>query len=119
MGKAAEAKAVGALEVKNHALVLGTLTAGEVNLKDADVLGTLTADKLAATGTVCVGSDEEDVAGKLVVNELVSGTVFADSEGRPYSQPQRRLSGCHWQYRCQLDRGCRPGFSRCSRHDGS
>ena len=62
MGKAAEAKAVGALEVKNHALVLGTLT----------------ADKLAATGTVCVGSDEEDVAGKLVVNELVSGTVFAD-----------------------------------------
>ena len=78
MGKAAEAKAVGALEVKNHALVLGTLTAGEVNLKDADVLGTLTADKLAATGTVCVGSDEEDVAGKLVVNELVSGTVFAD-----------------------------------------
>ena len=78
MGKAAEAKAVGALEVKNHALVLGTLTAGEVYLKDADVLGTLTADKLAATGTVCVGSDEEDVAGKLVVNELVSGTVFAD-----------------------------------------
>lgn len=78
MGKAAEAKAVGALEVKNHALVLGTLTAGEVNLKDADVFGTLTADKLAATGTVCVGSDEEDVAGKLVVNELVSGTVFAD-----------------------------------------
>lgn len=78
MGKAAEAKAVGALKVKNHALVLGTLTAGEVNLKDADVLGTLTADKLAATGTVCVGSDEEDVAGKLVVNELVSGTVFAD-----------------------------------------
>ena len=78
MGKAAEAKAVGALEVKNHALVLGTLTAGEVKLKDADVLGTLTADKLAATGTVCVGSDEEDVAGKLVVNELVSGTVFAD-----------------------------------------
>lgn len=78
MGKAAEAKAVGALEVKNYALVLGTLTAGEVNLKDADVLGTLTADKLAATGTVCVGSDEEDVAGKLVVNELVSGTVFAD-----------------------------------------
>lgn len=62
MGKAAEAKAVGALEVKNHALVLGTLT----------------ADKLAATGTVCVGSDEENVAGKLVVNELVSGTVFAD-----------------------------------------
>lgn len=79
MGKAAEAdKAVGALEVKNHALVLGTLTAGEVNLKDADVLGTLTADKLTATGTVCVGSDEDDVAGKLVVNELVSGTVFAD-----------------------------------------
>lgn len=79
MGKAAEAdKAVGALEVKNHALVLGTLTAGEVNLKDADVLGTLTADKLTATGTVCVGSDEDDAAGKLVVNELVSGTVFAD-----------------------------------------
>lgn len=79
MGKAAEAdKAVGALEVKNHARVLGTLTAGEVNLKDADVLGTLTADKLTATGTVCVGSDEDDVAGKLVVNELVSGTVFAD-----------------------------------------
>jgi predicted outer membrane repeat protein len=77
MGKAAEAKAVGAFEVKNHALVLGTLTAGEVNLKDADVLGTLTADKLAATGTVCVGSDEEDVAGKLVVNELGSATVFA------------------------------------------
>lgn len=79
MGKAAEAdKAVGALEVKNHALVLGTLTAGEVNLKDADVLGTLTADKLTATGTVCVGSDEDDAAGKLVVNKLVSGTVFAD-----------------------------------------
>ena len=78
MGKAAEAKAIGALEVKNHALVLGTLTAGEVNLKDADVLGTLTADKLTANGNVFVGSDEEDVAGKLVVNELVSGTVFAD-----------------------------------------
>lgn len=78
MGKVAEAKAVGALEVKNHALVLGTLTAGEVNLKDADVLGTLTADKLTANGNVFVGSDEEDVAGKLVVNELVSGTVFAD-----------------------------------------
>lgn len=78
MGKAAEAKAVGALEVKNHALVLGTLTAGEVNLKYADVLGTLTADKLTANGNVFVGSDEEDVAGKLVVNELVSGTVFAD-----------------------------------------
>lgn len=78
MGKAAEAKAVGVLEVKNHALVLGTLTAGEVNLKDADVLGTLTADKLTANGNVFVGSDEEDVAGKLVVNELVSGTVFAD-----------------------------------------
>lgn len=77
MGKAAEAKAVGALEVKNYALVLGTLTAGEVNLKDADVLGTLTADKLTANGNVFVGSDEEDVAGKLVVNELVSGTVFA------------------------------------------
>ena len=78
MGKAAEAdKAVGALEVKDYALVLGTLTAGEVNLKDADVFGTLTADKLAATGTVCVGSDEEDVAGKLVVNELGSATVFA------------------------------------------
>lgn len=78
MGKVAEAKAVGALEVKNHALVLGTLTAGEVNLKDADVLGTLTADKLTANGNVFVGSDEEDVAGKLVVNELGSGTVFAD-----------------------------------------
>lgn len=78
MGKAAEAKAVGALEVKNHALVLGTLTAGEVNLKDADVLGTLTADKLTANGNVFVGSDEDDAAGKLVVNELVSGTVFAD-----------------------------------------
>ena len=77
MGKAAEAKAVGALEVKNHALVLGTLTAGEVNLKDADVRGTLTADKLTANGNVFVGSDEEDVAGKLVVNQLVSGTVFA------------------------------------------
>ena len=62
MGKVAEAKAVGALEVKNHALVLGTLT----------------ADKLTANGNVFVGSDEEDVAGKLVVNELVSGTVFAD-----------------------------------------
>ena len=80
MGKAAEAdKAVGALEVKNFALVLGTLTAGEVNLKDADVFGTLTADKLTAKGDVFVGSDEEDVAGKLVVNELVSGKVFADS----------------------------------------
>ena len=78
MGKVAEAdKAVGALDVKKHALVLGTLTAGEVNLKDADVFGTLTADKLAATGTVCVGSDEEDVAGKLVVNELGFATVFA------------------------------------------
>ena len=79
MGKAAEtATAVGDLEVKGSVLVLGTLTAGNVTLKDADVLGTLTADKLAATGTVCVGSDEDDVAGKLVVNELVSGTVFAD-----------------------------------------
>lgn len=79
MGKADEAdKAVGALDVTGDALVLGTLTAGEVNLTDADVLGTLTADKLTATGTVFVGSDEEDVAGKLVVNELVSGTVFAD-----------------------------------------
>lgn len=78
MGKVAEAdKAVGALDVKKHARVLGTLTAGEVNLKDADVFGTLTADKLAATGTVCVGSDEEDVAGKLVVNELGSAMVFA------------------------------------------
>lgn len=77
MGKAAEAKAVGALEVNNHARVLGTLTAGEVNLKDADVLGTLTADKLTANGNVFVGSDEEDVAGKLVVNELRSATVFA------------------------------------------
>ena len=79
MGKTVEtATAVGDLEVKGSALVLGTLTAGNVTLKDADVLGTLTADKLAATGTVCVGSDEDDVAGKLVVNELVSGTVFAD-----------------------------------------
>ena len=78
MGKVAEAdKAVGDLEVKEHALVLGTLTAGNVTLKDADVLGTLTADKLAATGTVCVGSDEDDAAGKLVVNELGSATVFA------------------------------------------
>lgn len=80
MGKAAEAdKAVGALEVKDYALVLGTLTAGEVNLKDADVFGTLTADKLTANGDVFVGSDEADVAGKLVVNELASGTAFADS----------------------------------------
>jgi len=80
MGKVAEAdKAVGALEVKKHALVLGTLTAGEVKfIKKAEVLGTLTADKLEANETVFVGSDEEDVAGKLVVNELVSGTVFAD-----------------------------------------
>lgn len=79
MGKVAEAdKAVGALEVKEHALVLGTLTAGEVKFKKAEVLGTLTADKLEANETVFVGSDEEDVAGKLVVNELVSGTVFAD-----------------------------------------
>lgn len=63
MGKAAEAdKAVGALEVKDYALVLGTLTAG----------------KLTANGNVFVGSDEADVAGKLVVNELVSGTVFAN-----------------------------------------
>ena len=63
MGKAAEAdKAVGALEVKDYALVLGTLTAG----------------KLTANGNVFVGSDEADVAGKLVVNELVSGRVFAD-----------------------------------------
>lgn len=64
MGKAAEAdKAVGALEVKDYALVLGTLT----------------ADKLTANGDVFVGSDEADVAGKLVVNELASGTAFADS----------------------------------------
>lgn len=64
MAKAAEAdEAVGNLEVKDHALVLGTLT----------------ADKLTANGDVFVGSDEEDVAGKLVVNELASGTVFADS----------------------------------------
>ena len=79
MGKAAEtATAVGDLEVKNYALVLGTLTAGKVTLREADVFGTLTADKLDATDVVLVGSDEEDVAGKLVVNELVSGTVFAD-----------------------------------------
>ena len=81
MGAAEADKAVGALEVKDYARVLGTLTAGEVKLKEADVLGTLTADKLTVTGTgnVFVGSDEEDVAGKLVVNELVSGKVFADS----------------------------------------
>lgn len=78
MGKAAEAKAVGALDVKGSALVLGTLTAGEVKFTKAEVLGTLTADKLEANETVFVGSDEEDAAGKLVVNELVSGTVFAD-----------------------------------------
>ena len=78
MGKAAADEAVGALEVKDYALGLGTLTAGEVKLNDADVFGTLTADKLTANGDVFVGSDEEDVAGKLVVNELVSGTVFAD-----------------------------------------
>lgn len=79
MGKAAEtATAVGDLEVKDSALVLGTLTAGKVTLGEADVFGTLTADKLDATDVVLVGSDEEDVAGKLVVNELVSGTVFAD-----------------------------------------
>ena len=79
MGKAAEtATAVGDLEVKDYALVLGTLTAGKVTLEEADVFGTLTADKLDATDVVLVGSDEEDVAGKLVVNELVSGTVFAD-----------------------------------------
>lgn len=79
MGKAAEtATAVGDLEVKNFALVLGTLTAGKVTLGKADVFGTLTADKLDATDVVLVGSDEKDVAGKLVVNELVSGTVFAD-----------------------------------------
>ena len=79
MGKAAEAdKAVGALEVKGSALVLGTLTAGEVKFTKAEVLGTLTADKLEANETVFVGSDEADVAGKLVVNELVSGKVFAD-----------------------------------------
>ena len=77
MGKAETATAVGDLDVKNSALVLGTLTAGNVTLKDAAVLGTLTADKLAATGTVCVGSDEDDAAGKLVVNELGSATVFA------------------------------------------
>lgn len=80
MAKAAEAdEAVGNLEVKDHALVLGTLTAGKVTLGEADVFGTLTADKLIANGDVFVGSDEEDVAGKLVVNELASGTVFADS----------------------------------------
>lgn len=79
MGKAAEtATAVGDLEVKDYALVLGTLTAGKVTLGKADVFGTLTADKLDATDVVLVGSDEEDVAGKLVVNKLVSGTVFAD-----------------------------------------
>lgn len=79
MGKAAEtATAVGDLEVKDYALVLGTLTAGKVTLGEADVFGTLTADKLDAIDVVLVGSDEEDVAGKLVVNELVSGTVFAD-----------------------------------------
>lgn len=79
MGKAAEtATAVGDLEVKNYALVLGTLTAGKVTLGEADVFGTLTADKLDATDVVLVGSDEEDVAGMLVVNELASGTVFAD-----------------------------------------
>lgn len=79
MGKATEtATAVGDLEVKDYALVLGTLTAGKVTLGEADVFGTLTADKLDATDVVLVGSDEEDVAGKLVVNELVSGTVFAD-----------------------------------------
>ncbi len=79
MGKAAEtATAVGDLEVKDYALVLGTLTAGKVTLGEADVFGTLTADKLDATDVVLVGSDEKDVAGKLVVNELVSGTVFAD-----------------------------------------
>lgn len=79
MGKAAEtATAVGDLEVKDYALVLGTLTAGKVTLGEADVFGTLTADKLDATDTVFVGSDEEDVAGMLVVNELASGTVFAD-----------------------------------------
>lgn len=78
MGKAAEtATAVGDLEVKDYALVLGTLTAGKVTLGEADVFGTLTADKLDATDVVLVGSDEEDVAGKLVVNKLVSGTVFA------------------------------------------
>lgn len=77
MGKAETATAVGDLDVKNSALVLGTLTAGNVTLKDAKVLGTLTADKLAATGTVCVGSDEDDAAGKLVVNELGSAMVFA------------------------------------------
>lgn len=79
MGKAAEtATAVGDLEVKNYALVLGTLTAGKVTLGKTAVFGTLTADKLDATDVVLVGSDEEDVAGKLVVNELVSGTVFAN-----------------------------------------
>lgn len=79
MGKAAEtATAVGDLEVKDYALVLGTLTAGKVTLGKADVFGTLTADKLDATDVVLVGYDKEDVAGKLVVNELVSGTVFAD-----------------------------------------
>lgn len=63
MAKAAEAdEAVGKLDVQGNAFVLGTLT----------------ADKLEVTDTVFVGSDEEDVAGKLVVNELVSGKVFAD-----------------------------------------
>lgn len=62
MGKAAEAnETVGKLDVQGNAFVLGTLT----------------ADKLTVTGNVFVGSDEEDVAGKLVVNELVSGKVFA------------------------------------------
>ena len=71
MGKAAEtATAVGDLEVKDYALVLGTLTAGKVTLGEADVFGTLTADKLDATDVVLVGSDEEDVAGMLVVTPL-------------------------------------------------
>ncbi len=83
MAKAAEAdEAVGKLDVQGNAFVLGTLTAGEVKLKEAGVLGTLTADKLEVTDTVFVGSDEEDVAGKLVVNELVSGTVFAADPAR-------------------------------------
>lgn len=83
MGKAAEAnETVGKLDVQGNAFVLGTLTAGNVTLKDAEVLGTLTADKLAATGTVCVGSDEDDAAGKLVVNELGSATVFAADPAR-------------------------------------
>lgn len=89
MGKVAEAdKAVGVLEVKEHALVLGTLTAGNVTLKDADVLGTLTADKLAATGTVFAAPAWKDGnifslndASQVAVGTAAAGSTVVAGQG--------------------------------------